>query len=156
MSIIISPMTLSDYRVTAPLITWPVPSIYPSWKLVRYSFMHGMSWASRPGRVYPSRCQSTTNVNQIEDGYSYMAIDSIGRSLHWNHWHQSWEPCLTMLYHHALVAYRDMEHSLLHCAWQLLIIQESLSTPLTVHSFFNPAGYLVTILTKKSLVGELV
>lgn len=64
--IIIIPMTVFSRKVGVHLSTWQVPSIYLGWKPEKYSFVHGMSWTSRPGRDHRSPGQATANILQHE------------------------------------------------------------------------------------------
>lgn len=59
------------------LNTWWVTSVYLGWKLESYSFMHSLSWASRPIRAYPSLGQTTLMYFNLKThfGHEHVAVD---------------------------------------------------------------------------------
>lgn len=46
--------------------TYSAPSMCLGWNLERCSFLHSMSWASRPGKAHPSPAETTADVLQPE------------------------------------------------------------------------------------------
>lgn len=99
------------------------------WKLERYLFMHSVSWASKPGGVYPSPGQTTAEVWRHEYSPWSRLLIALWQTFHPGHWflyrNPSTQQCCVIT---AVTAYIVMEPNLHHCPRWPLTLQVGSST----------------------------